>query len=298
MLADDQTDPELRSKLELVSEARAFASALGLEVSDQYTSYVDWPGDRVVTTVVATHARSVEPAGFRFPFIGEVPYKGYFDVARAERERERLQARGMDVCLIPVTAYSTLGWLADPLTAPMVATSSDRLVETVIHELVHATVFVKSQPNFNEGAASFVGEEATIRFYSEREASTLGYDQPTRVAEDRAISRALMELRREIASLYAQEDLSNDNVVSLREERVEVTRAQLRGMPLVTRDPAHLAEAVRINDACLALQGTYAGDTPRHRRVLEALDGDLVRFIARLREAAGQSDPREAFFDI
>lgn len=298
LLANDDTDPALRDKLETVRDARVFAETLGLEVGDQYTSYVAWPGDRVVTTVVATYPRQVEPSMFWFPIIGDAPYKGFFDLARAERESERLKGQGMDVCLIPVTAYSTLGWLADPLTSPMVAGSTDRLVETVIHELVHATVFVKSQPDFNEGAASFIGEEAVVRFYDDRSPTGFAYEQTTRVAEDRAISSVMMDLRSDIEALYSRDALSDAIVAQRREALVASMRNQIHEMPLTTRNPETLPGRLRINDACLALQGTYAADTPHHQRVLDALDGDLILFIARLREAADQDDPRAAFFDI
>ena len=58
VLSDPETTPELRAQLELVEATRRFAEQLGLEVGGQYTSYVDWPGDRVITSLVATEPRS------------------------------------------------------------------------------------------------------------------------------------------------------------------------------------------------------------------------------------------------
>ena len=126
-------------------------------MNEQYTSYVEWPGDRVVTTVVATPPGSLEPRPFWFPIVGSVPYKGFFDPARAHEEAERLRAEGLDTCQVPVRAYSTLGWFEDPVTGPMLRGSEGALVETLLHELTHATVFVKSQADFNEGVASVRG---------------------------------------------------------------------------------------------------------------------------------------------
>ncbi len=91
LLADPDTPAELRERLSVVEEVRAYASGLGLEVDGNYTSYVPWPGDRVVTTVVATEPGSVEPAGFWFPLVGTLPYKGFFEPERAEAEAERLR---------------------------------------------------------------------------------------------------------------------------------------------------------------------------------------------------------------
>ena len=142
-------------------------SDLGLEVDGQYTSYAAWPGDRVVTALVATRPGEVEPAGFWFPILGRLPYKGYFDPEKAGAEAARLRARGLDVCEVPVRAYSTLGWFDDPVTGPMLRSGDGRLVETILHELVHSTVYVRGHVDFDEGVASFIGEEASVRFYAQ-----------------------------------------------------------------------------------------------------------------------------------
>jgi len=292
LLADPELDPALRARLELVQRAREFAGTLGLDVGEQYTSYVAWPHDRVVTNVIATQPGSIEAANFRFPIIGEVPYKGFFDRQRAEREAEAMRARGMDVCLSGIRAYSTLGWFDDPLTAPMLEMSEDRLVETVIHELVHATVFVHSQPEFNEGAAHFIGEEAVIRFY----AGTPDADAPrARIEDERMMAAALMTFRERVAALY-RDPLDHDVRRARRADLEAQGRELLAALPLRSRNASDFAKRARINDACLAIQGTYVVDTPKHRAVLDALGGDLAALVTRLREAARDADPRTTFF--
>ena len=82
VLADPTTPAELRAELVLVGRVRAYAETLGLDVGGQYTSYVAWPGDRVITAVVAARPGELEPAGFWFPLLGRLPYKGYFDPER------------------------------------------------------------------------------------------------------------------------------------------------------------------------------------------------------------------------
>lgn len=310
LLADPDTDAELREKLQLVQVARGFASKLGLDVHGQYTSYVPWPHDRIVTSIIATQPGQIETTNFHFPIVGEVPYKGFFDQARAEREAERLRASGMDVCVGAIRAYSTLGWFDDPLTAPMLDTTEERLFETVVHELVHATVFVRSQPDFNEGVANFIGEEAVVLFYSGHASQDATpatkngtspdrsvVDPRARVEDDRLIAQTLMSLRDEIAQLYALE-LPEPERERRREALESTGRKKLASLALNSRRAIPVSEAARINDACLAIQGTYVADTPKHRAVLEALDGDLERFIARLRSAAKSEDPRSSFFAL
>lgn len=290
--ADPETPEPLREQLALVERARRFASELGLEVGGRYTSYVDWPGDRVVTTIVAAKPGEVTAAGFHFPLVGDVPYKGFFDAEAAEAEAQALRGEGLDVCVVPVTAYSTLGWMDDPVTGPMLRRGDARLVETVLHELVHATVFVPSQPEFNEGVARFIGQEAAVRFYaSEAEA---GEAERTRVREDRRVAAEILGFREQVAALY-QRTRDPADARSERDAMERAFRVRLAALPLSSRDASRLAEHARLNDACLALSGTYAADDARYERLLEALDGDLVRFIARLRESAAADDPRARF---
>jgi predicted aminopeptidase len=292
--ADPDTPERLREQLGLVEAARLYATEIGLEVGGRYTSYVEWPGDRIVTTVVATRPGEVDAVSFDFPIVGSVPYKGFFDLEAAEREADALRDDGLDVCVVPVTAYSTLGWMDDPITAPMLRRDDGRLVETVVHELVHATFFVASQPAFNEGAARFVGQEAAVRFFADNDPASS--QVRARITEDRTIADALLSFRDQVQALYAVQS-EPEQRRSERDALEARFRANLAATPLPERDPAVVAERVRLNDACLALGGTYAADTTLHVEMLDALGGDLPGFVQRLRKAAGAEDPRAAFFD-
>jgi predicted aminopeptidase len=290
---DPATPADLRHQLETVERARAFAQTLGLEVADQYTSYVAWPGDRVITTVVATRPGETEPAGFWFPFLGRLPYKGFFDRARAEAFGEELAADDLDVCVVGVSAYSTLGWMADPVTAPMLRGGEGRTVETIFHELVHATVYEKDHIDFNETVASFIGQEASVRFYASAAGESEATTRRESVEDSRTLTAALVDLRDRVAALY--EDTQPGPAQHQQRTTLEsATRREISRLTLASRDSAELAETIRLNDACLALSGTYGADTPRYVERLAELGGDLPAFIARLRETRGSPDPAAA----
>ena len=306
--ADPATSDALRRRFDLVDAVRDFARELGLDVGGQYTSYVAWPGDRIVTTVVAARPGETEAAGFRFPLVGRLPYKGFFDASLAEREAAALASEGMDTCLVPVRAYSTLGWLDDPLTEPMLGYDDLELVETLIHEFVHATVHLPSAADFNESVASFIGQEGAVRFLAtrglegdERSAEVLAQEQRDRNRDARAIATALLGFQSRVADLYAAEPGPAE-----RERRRQVLERQARGqlaaLPLATRNASELAEHARLGDACLSLRGTYAAELPRHAEVFGALGGDLTAFVARLRDAAAAHEEpaaaAEAFFAV
>ncbi len=295
LLANPATPEALREQLQLVEEARTFAADLGLRVGGQYTSYAEWPGDRLVTAVVATRPGQVEPAGFFFPLVGRVPYKGFFERAAARSEAEGLAQRGLDTCLVAVPAYSTLGWIDDPVTGPLLRRGAGALVETILHELVHATVFVRSAADFNEGIATFVGQEGAVRFFAARDGpdAETTRRQRERVREERVVARARWNLREEVAALYADEPPGPQRD-GARAALEEAARTRLAALPLATRDADALAREARLNDACLALEGTYERDLEAYAAVLAGLDGDLPAFVAAVRAAAERDDPRAA----
>jgi predicted aminopeptidase len=292
LLADPDTSESLRRQLELVLRTREYASALGLEVGGQYTSYVPWPGDRIITSVVAARAGELEPATFWFPVVGRVPYRGYFDRERAQAEAERLRADGYDVCIGPVRAYSTLGWFDDPVTGPMLGIGEGWLVETLLHELVHATAFAASQPEFNEGIATFVGEEASVDFFAVTESADAAARRRQEVEERRAVNTEVLALRDAVAALYESE--ASVAARSARRDDLERrARGRLAALAMQVYDAAGVAERARLNDACLALAATYTADVPAFTQALTRSES-LPAFIRRLRRAADAEDPRAA----
>jgi len=290
VIDDPSSEPELRDALGLVAPTREFARDLGLRVGQQYTSYAAWPGDRVVTSVVATRPGEIDAAGFWFPLLGRVPYKGFFDPARAEEEAARLRANGLDTCVVPVPAYSTLGWLDDPVTGPMLRAGPGFLVETLIHELVHATVYVPSDADFDEGVATFIGQEGALRFFAADPAAE--ERERARIGDERAAARVLSELRARIAALYAEPDTGQR--AAGRAALEAEARRSLAALPLHGPDAARWAAALPLNDACLALAGSYERDLDAYAARLAAGGGDLHAFVAEVRAAAAAPDPRAA----
>ncbi len=283
---------------------RAFASDRGLRVGGQYTSFVAWPGDRIVTTLVRTRPGSLDAVGWWYPFLGRLPYRGYFDEARAEREAARLrEEQGYDVCVSAVTAYSTLGWLDDPVTSPMLGRGAANLVETLLHELVHATVFIDGDADFNEGVALFIGQEAAIRYFAESEGNERSGESATAlpsaervrawVADRRRVEAAVLEFRDRLPLFAARPDATAERRAAER-----VVRGELAVLPLAVLDPAAVAAEARLSDACLALRGTYSRDLPRHVALLESLGGDLDALIAHLVAWAERREPPERFFTV
>ena len=149
-----------RQFVQRVQDIRRFATEeLGLNLGKNYTRYVKIDRDYLAAVVSATAADSFTRHEWKYPVVGALPYKGFFNLKDALKERAKLEKKGLDVWIRGVDAFSTLGWFRDPLYSYMRDYPVDRLAELIIHESVHATVFIKGQAQFNEELAEFIGTE-------------------------------------------------------------------------------------------------------------------------------------------
>lgn len=162
-LRDSNYPDSLKLKIMQVLEARRFAfEELGLTESDNYTTLYQQDEGVSLWNLSASEPFSLTPKTWWFPIVGAVPYKGFFDLDKAKKEREVLDREGFDTQIRPVSGWSTLGWFQDPVLSSMLERSEGQLYELIIHELTHGTVFVRDEVEFNENLASFIGEKGAI----------------------------------------------------------------------------------------------------------------------------------------
>ena len=163
---DTAMSRDLRRKLRLVVDAREYAEReLGLDAGDSYRSYASMPSDTLMLVVSAAYAYRLDWKTWWFPVVGRVPYRGFFDFGEARDLAETLREKGFDTYVRPTAAFSTLGWLPDPVLSPALRGDSVTVVETVIHEVTHTTFFPEGAVDFNESFANFVGHRGAISFF-------------------------------------------------------------------------------------------------------------------------------------
>jgi predicted aminopeptidase len=285
--------PELRQKLELTSEIKAFAvTQLGLPDNGSYTQFVDTGREAVSWIVVATPEFDLQPRRWCFLFAGCLPYRGYFDKADADRFAERLAADGLDVARSPAAAYSTLGWFEDPLLDTMFRSSDERLAAMIFHELAHQQLYLRGDADFNESYASFIEETGVALWLvaSGRAERLSGWQRERAAARD--LDELVQRTRRALASVYASQGTpaarraqKEAAFAALRETWSGLVRERWGGVDYF----AGWFDG-ELNNARLALFASYRGGMCAFAALYRAAGEDMAGFQALAADRAKLAD--------
>lgn len=165
LIADPDYPDSLKSKILLIQEIKQFTvDSLGLKKSGSYEQLYDQKGEPLIWMMTAAGPYDLKPYEWHFPVLGSFPYKGHFEKWRAVNELEALKAKGYDTRLGQVSAWSTLGYLDDPILSSFFEYSEGNLAALIIHELTHGTLYVKNDIEFNENLADFIGDQGARLF--------------------------------------------------------------------------------------------------------------------------------------
>jgi len=286
VIASEDTPPALADRLRLVQEARRFSiDVLGLPDNDTYRSYADIERDYVAWNVFAAPEFSLDPKTWCFPVAGCVSYRGYFHEEDAEREARRLGARGLDVAVGGVPAYSTLGKLRDPVLSSMLHWDDVQLVAVLFHELAHQVLYVKGDTGFNESFASAVEEFGVQRWLEARDMRDEFAEYAARQALREQVIQLVDATRGELATVYA---LPLDIADKRARKKAMLALLQQQVAALLERagrDSSGWLDG-ELNNARLIPMTLYEGRLPEFRDLFEACEQRFDCFYAAARELA------------
>ena len=300
LLRDKSTPQSIRHRLSLAVAARAFAKdALGLDVGFQYRTVVFLDAPAVVYVVSAAPRTSLEPYTWTYPLLGQLPYRGSFDLDDAEALAKSLADAGYDVDVRPVTTYSLLGLAPDPVLSTTLFHGDELdVVETVIHELSHATIFVAGQGAFNEGLATFIGKEGRRRFVAAHygESSAIATRMVSLDRDDDAYVRAVGALAFDLRVLFAQAGALPEREILARKDRIFLEHQQHWQDEVAPTLLSFRHRRARLpdNNAELSAFGIYSLKQRVYAEAYASCREDMRCFLGVLRAVSGEPDPELA----
>lgn len=300
VLTDPATPQPVRERLQLALEARQFGiDELGLRGGAEFKRFVD-TGGPVAYNLTAAPQSAWRILRWRFPLVGTVPYLGFFDRRDAMHQAKQLEARGYDVYVRPVGAYSTLGYLISPIYASMLdhpgPEGEVQTVEVILHEMAHSTAYLRSASELNESYATLVGIEGAARFFRQRGSASQSemVHRLAQAEEQRhvAFSAWLEPALKEAAAYYRdaqQKGLSQQEIIQGRSELFARLQASYRAAFPTGPRYRRLADGP-LNNAVLLSFGVYHRSSDFQQRLLASVHGDVRAFVNLYRHAEKRSD--------
>ncbi len=287
-LQRSNTSAELRAKLEQVKSIRQFASTqLKLPDNKSYTYYADLKRPYVVWNIFAAPELSLEPYLWCYPIIGCQAYRGYFSKQPAVDLAQQIKAKGYDVSVGGVKAYSTLGWFNDPVLNTFVNYSQINLASLIFHELSHQIVYVKGDTVFNESFATLV-ENKGVEVWLKQQGKTeqLAWYQRNQQFENIVLD-LITRYKTKLTDLYRSE---LEQVLKLAQKQDLFAELKLEYQKLKTdfdfKSPWDKWFAQDLNNANLVAVGTYYDKVDEFEKLFYKSGEDFSVFYAEVKRLA------------
>lgn len=299
VMSDPAVADSLKQKIALVQRVRKFAiDSLGVNDSDSYRTLYDQQGKPVLWVVTACAPFSLVDKKWSFPIIGTFSYKGFFDYDRAVALRDELSEQGYDTGIRTVSAWSTLGFFDDPIMSNLLFRTEGQVANTIIHELTHATIFVKNNLKFNENLASFVGDKGAEAFleyaYGRSSAPYQAYDNYR--ADRQKYSEHMLRGTQQLDSLYKELVAVGDSTTKAHQKKHLITQVLQKADTLSLRSPSYRRLLKRLQRPDTLPNNTFFKEFVRYQGASDSLeqvfqtrfDSNLKNYLLHLKDQYGE----------
>jgi predicted aminopeptidase len=272
---------EAKERIHFIQEVKRYGEErLGLRKTNSYSSYVEVKGP-VLHIITASEKERLQLYRWDFPITGKVTYKGFFTREDILKEKGSLEARGYDTFVQQASAYSTLGWLRDPIFSSMLQQDESTLANLILHEMTHATIYFKGQTDLNEQIATFVGNQGAIDFLIEKYGK--GSEEVAEAIhcqeDDLLFSRWIDQACQELSDFYARE-ASRDERLKGREGLFRRLKEDFKEMMASFKTESYKNfEKVDINNAVLLAYRRYIHRLDSFQILYEQLERDTRKVV-------------------
>jgi predicted aminopeptidase len=294
VLENEWTDPEAKEKIHLIQEVKRYGEEkLGLKVTQSYSKYFEVKGP-VLHVLTASEKDHLRLYHWNFPITGKVTYKSFFTKEGALKEKRFLEGRDYDTFVQQAGAYSTLGWLKDPIFSSMLQYEEATIANLILHEMTHASIYFKGQTDLNEQIATFIGNQGAIHFLTEKYGSgSKEVIEAIHAQEDDLIfSRWIDQACERLSNFYSKE-ISKDEKIKGREEIFHSLKEEFKKISFKTENTTHF-ERRDLNNAVLLAYRQYFHRLGDFQRLYEYFENDLRRvvdFLKKIRTSGEEPTP-------
>ena len=297
-LQEKNLTEEQRRKILISQKARFFAfEKLRLKETKNYSTFIDLKRPYVTWVVHAAEKWKMKNYEWSYPVVGNMPYKGFFNEQDAKAEAFEMSEQGYDTYVRGVSAYSTLGWFQDSLLSSMLRYKEHDLVNTVIHEIVHTTIYIKNNADFNEKLAVFIGAKGSEIFYTDLEGP---HSKTLKLIKDENEDDILFAkfVTDEIKKLDVWYSEKPDQLnTAARDARLDSILTQFSTVlkPQLKTNLYLKFEKEKMNNARLGLYKTYMENLDQFEILYKKLGNDLLKFIDAVKTLEKSDDPEADF---
>lgn len=260
-------DVIMARKIDYLQSVLDVAKIIGIDPGDSYRRMVFPKFQNVSFLVVATPFNSLIPYSYWFPFVGSVPYKGFFQKNDAEEFASSLSEKGHDVYQVDVGGFSLLGFLDDPIFPAMLRRDNVALANLIFHELTHKHIWLRGQTEFNEQIAEFIADKATILFLTMKNEQEFLEIYFSRKKDRMKYLVWVNSLSDKLTDLYDANYHSDSYVV---EKKKNIIDLALRNKPKF--DSVDFIIGKVWNNASIAMVRTYGMNFTKFERAFECID--------------------------
>jgi predicted aminopeptidase len=281
VLENQGVNREAKEKIRFIQDVKRYGEErLGLKRTKSYSKYFEVK-DAVLHVITASERDCLQLYHWDFPIVGKVTYKSFFTKEGVVKEKRFLESKGYDTFVQGAGAYSTLGWLKDPIFSSMLQWDEAPLANLILHEMTHATLYFKGQTDFNEQIATFVGNQGAVDFLTERYGN--GSKEVVEAIhcqdDDLAFSRWIDQACQQLSNFYAEE-ISRDEKLRGREKLFERLKEDFRQtmVSFKTESYRNLAR-MEINNAVLLAYRRYIHRLENFQALYEQSGRDTRRVV-------------------